>query len=247
MKNIMTLFVIFSCMQIRAQHISNSEKAVFNALIQSQINKDSNNVCINSYSIRKYLNLNDKCNDMIVIKQLENILNTDSLRYDFYIRINYYFNNNKYLIKKHFTFKQIDEKDILNFVDSLSIFNHNSVAIEHINNTNYNKYINNEFSNDIFICAEVSPTYPLGIDSLMDFIRIQLVYPEETEIEGRVLIRFVIEKDGTVSNVNCLKGISTNFNDEAMRVVKMLQQWTPAYVNNNKVRLYYHMPIRFTK
>ena len=63
--------------------------------------------------------------------------------------------------------------------------------------------------------------------------------------EGTVMVEFVVEKDGSVSNVKTVLSVYPVLDEEAMRVVRELPKWTPGEVNGNKVRVYYNIPIRF--
>ena len=80
------------------------------------------------------------------------------------------------------------------------------------------------------------------------FVARQMHYPEEAEekgIEGRVLIRFVVEKDGRLTNFEVIETPDPLLSDEALRVLKQMPQWIPAKNKGKDVRCRYSMPILF--
>ncbi len=95
---------------------------------------------------------------------------------------------------------------------------------------------------------EHRPAFPGGEAALLRFIAENTQYPLEAltnKIEGKVFIQFVIEKDGSVSNVKLLRGIGSGCNEEAIRVVKMLPKFKPGMQNGQAVRVQYNVPIMF--
>ena len=102
---------------------------------------------------------------------------------------------------------------------------------------------------EIFVGAEEGAAFPGGEVALMKFVKEHINYPayeKEADISGRVLVRFVIEKDGSVSNVEILKKVSPGIDKEAKRVIESMPKWTPAKNNGKPVRLWFNMPINFT-
>ena len=102
---------------------------------------------------------------------------------------------------------------------------------------------------DIAIGAEEIAQFPGGDASLMRFIREHITYPayeNDLGISGRVLIRFVVDKEGNVCDVEILKKVSTEIDKEAKRVIESLPKWTPAKSGGKAVCIYYNIPINFT-
>jgi len=86
------------------------------------------------------------------------------------------------------------------------------------------------------------------MDALYSFIGQHLVYPpsaREQKITGTVLIEFVVEKEGSVGKVTVKHGVDKMLDNEAVRVIQMLPDWTPGKVNGKPVSCYYSIPIRF--
>jgi protein TonB len=80
------------------------------------------------------------------------------------------------------------------------------------------------------------------------FLESNLIYPEKLRmsgIQGTVLIQFVIETDGSISNVTVLAGVHPDLDKEALRVVKMMPKWKPGKQMGKPVRSYFNIPIRF--
>ena len=101
---------------------------------------------------------------------------------------------------------------------------------------------------EIFQIVEEMPAYPGGDQKLMEFIAKGIKYPQiarETGIQGRVFVGFVIEPDGSVSNVKVLRGIGGGCDEEAMRVVKSMPKWKPGKQRGKAVRVSYMLPVNF--
>lgn len=91
--------------------------------------------------------------------------------------------------------------------------------------------------------------FPGGAQALRLFLAENIVYPEismELGDQGRVFVEFVIEKDGSISNVKVLKGVSPELDAEAARVISIMPKWTPAVWNDKVVRARARIPINFT-
>jgi TonB family protein len=91
--------------------------------------------------------------------------------------------------------------------------------------------------------------YPGGEDSLLRFIMGNVRYPAEAQDkrkQGVVMVKFVVEKDGTIGEVKILKGVYPSIDEEAIRVIKSLPNFIPAKKNGEKVRAWFRLPIRFT-
>lgn len=102
--------------------------------------------------------------------------------------------------------------------------------------------------NVIFQIVEENPEFPGGEDEMRRFIRDNMRYPviaREAGIQGSVFVTFVVERDGSVTNVQVLRGIGGGCDEEAVRVVREMPKWKPGRQRNQPVRVQYRMPIRF--
>ena len=101
---------------------------------------------------------------------------------------------------------------------------------------------------EIFQIVEEMPAFPGGEAKLMEYVGKNIKYPQiarETGIQGRVFIGFVVEPDGSVSNVKLLRGIGGGCDEEAMRVVKSMPKWKPGKQRGKAVRVKYTVPVNF--
>ena len=96
--------------------------------------------------------------------------------------------------------------------------------------------------------VEVAPEYPGGYNAMFDFISKNVKYPESAKnqgLEGRVFVQFVVEKDGSLSSFQVLRGVSDDIDAEAIRVLKMMPKWKPGMNEGNPVRVQYVLPFKF--
>ena len=96
--------------------------------------------------------------------------------------------------------------------------------------------------------AEVMPEFPGGEQAMMKFVAENVQYPEEAkekEISGRVLVGFIVEKDGSIADVKVVKGIGGGCDEEAVRVVKAMPKWKPGMDKGKPVRVHYMLPLIF--
>jgi protein TonB len=103
-------------------------------------------------------------------------------------------------------------------------------------------------SNQVLIVVEEMPSFPGGMPSLSAYVSEHLKYPEKAKklrVEGLVLLQFTVEKDGSVSNVEVIRGIGYGCDEEALRVVKAMPAWKPGQQVGKPVRVRYSLPIRF--
>jgi len=102
---------------------------------------------------------------------------------------------------------------------------------------------------EIFIVVESMPEFPGGDAALYAFLRKNMKYPQmakEASISGKVYITFVVEKDGSITDVRLLRGIGGGCDEEAMRVVKNMPVWTPGKQRNFPVRVQFNFGVKFT-
>lgn len=95
---------------------------------------------------------------------------------------------------------------------------------------------------------EIAPEYPGGTVAMLSYIQQNLKYPEgakEQEIQGRVIVKFTIETDGTVSDVNVVKSVDPLVDAEVVRIVSDMPAWKPGMHEGKPVRVSYSIPIRF--
>ena len=100
--------------------------------------------------------------------------------------------------------------------------------------------------NAIYELIETPPSLVGGHKALLDWINQNLHYPKGKEdIVGKVVLKFVIEKDGRLTNVKILKGIDDLFNAEALRLIENMPKWLPGKQSGVIVKSYFTLPISF--
>ena len=101
---------------------------------------------------------------------------------------------------------------------------------------------------EIWLSVEENPEFPGGTAKLLEHVQKNLKYPmmaRESDIQGKVFVNFVVEKDGSISNVKVLRGIGGGCDEEAVRVVQSLPKFKPGKQRGNPVRVSYTLPIVF--
>jgi periplasmic protein TonB len=99
--------------------------------------------------------------------------------------------------------------------------------------------------NEIYSSAglEVQPEFPGGWPGFGKFIQKNFQYPEGEEINGKVIVTFVVEKDGSLTDIKVLRDLGYGTGAEAIRVLKRMPKWSPGEQNGRKVRCTYSLPI----
>ena len=95
---------------------------------------------------------------------------------------------------------------------------------------------------------DVEAQFPGGMSALQQYIMENVKYPVEAlekGIQGRVYLSFVVEKDGTLTQIKVERGVSMELDREAKRVVRAMPKWKPGYQGGHKVRVIYVIPINF--
>ena len=100
----------------------------------------------------------------------------------------------------------------------------------------------------VFDVVEQMPEFPGGVEEMMKFLAANVKYPEEAYsqgIEGRVVLTFIVEVDGTITNVKVSKKVNELLDAEAIRVVNSMPKWKPGKQNGKEVRVKYTIPVIF--
>ena len=96
--------------------------------------------------------------------------------------------------------------------------------------------------------VEVDPEFPGGNEALYKYLAQNIKYPEKAKadkIEGRVVVGFVIEKDGSISNAEVRRSVNVEMDAEALRVINAMPKWQPGTMEGKPVRVHYNIPITF--
>ena len=102
--------------------------------------------------------------------------------------------------------------------------------------------------NKVFDVVEQMPSFPGGMGALMSWLSQNIKYPviaAENGVQGRVIVQFVVEKDGSITDVKVAKSVDPSLDKEAARVVKSMPHWIPGKQNGSAVRVKYTVPVTF--
>ena len=100
----------------------------------------------------------------------------------------------------------------------------------------------------IYTEPDEMPKFPGGLDGLMEYLSSNIVYPPvaaEKNIQGKVLVQFVVEKDGSVGEIKILRSVDINLDYEAIRLCKGMPKFEPGLVNGQPVRVWFTLPVNF--
>ena len=134
------------------------------------------------------------------------------------------------LLTASFTYAQAQHES-----DTVALTNVKEIAAPGIDTTIYNN-------------VEKMPTFPGGEFKMYEFLAMNIRYPQRARQDGysgTVYVRFIVEPDGTITNIEVAKGVGGGCSEEAVRVVKMMPKWIPGEAFGKKVRVTYTLPVNF--
>ena len=105
-----------------------------------------------------------------------------------------------------------------------------------------------EVTNKVFDVVEVMPSYPGGQGALLSYLSTHVKYPvvaQENGVQGRVTVSFVVERDGSITDVHVVRSVDPSLDREAARVVSSMPNWQPGKQNGSAVRVKFNVPVQF--
>jgi protein TonB len=105
-----------------------------------------------------------------------------------------------------------------------------------------------EVTDEIFVVVENQPEFPGGNTAMMKFLSENIKYPviaQENGIQGRVICNFVVERDGSITDVQVVRGVDPSLDREAMRVINEMPRWKPGKQRGQAVRVRFTLPVVF--
>ena len=102
--------------------------------------------------------------------------------------------------------------------------------------------------NKVYDVVEEMPSFPDGDKAMHEYLRKNIQYSDEmaeNDVYGRVIVSFVVEKDGSLTDFNVVRSLHPTYDKEALRVAKSMPKWTPGSQNGVKVRVKYIVPVDF--
>ena len=103
-------------------------------------------------------------------------------------------------------------------------------------------------ADSIYFVADVMPQFPGGESGLFEYLKKNVHYPASAKaknIQGRVYVQFIIERDGSVSRAKITRGIGSGCEEESLRVIKQMPKWAPGKMHNAPVQVQYTLPVKF--
>jgi len=100
----------------------------------------------------------------------------------------------------------------------------------------------------VFEVVEQEPQFPGGQKALMQYLSNNINYPKQAReqgTDGRVIVQFIVKKDGSISQIKVMKGLGYGLDEEAIRLVKNMPNWQPGVQGGSKVNVQYTLPIKF--
>ena len=111
------------------------------------------------------------------------------------------------------------------------------------------KTVVSQSKQNVYDMVEQMPEFPGGMPAMIDFLQANLKYPDDAikqNVGGRVLVMFVVEPDGSLSNVGVARKVFPSLDAEAIRVVKTMPKWKPGKEKGKSVRVNFTLPIVFS-
>lgn len=162
-------------------------------------------------------------------------------------------------INGNFTLEALNENDeiVISFVGYQKVML-SITAAENLNIRLIQKSINEQEVGDkkddildrgeVFTQVENNPSFPGGQRAMYDFVRENMKYPlaaQKANVEGRVFVKFIVRKDGSIGKKEILKGIGFGCDEEVIRILDLMPKWSPGTQNGKPVNVYFTMPFFF--
>lgn len=122
------------------------------------------------------------------------------------------------------------------------------MAVFCLTTVNAQKTIVSQKNQEVFDVVEQMPEYPGGMQALFQYMADNLKYPKDAmkqQVEGRVLVQFIVETDGSISNAEVIKRVFPSLDEEATRVISAMPKWAPGKQNGKVVRVKFTVPVSF--
>lgn len=117
-----------------------------------------------------------------------------------------------------------------------------------LNQTNNNNLIEDD-GIELITAVEKSPEFPGGFEALIKYLDDNVRYPDEAledAIEGKVIVRFDVNKDGSISNITIVRSLQTLLDAEAVRVINTMPKWKPGTQRGKPIKVGFTLPVNFS-
>ena len=122
------------------------------------------------------------------------------------------------------------------------------MAVFFLSTVSAQKTVVSQKNQKVYDVVEQMPEFPGGMPALIAFLQNNVKYPADAEkqkVEGKVMVSFVVETDGSISDVKVMKKVFPSLDAEAIRVVKAMPHWTPGKQKGKVVRVHFSLPIAY--
>jgi periplasmic protein TonB len=149
------------------------------------------------------------------------------------------------------TEKEVVEEEEMPTIEEVQEAETGAVAQEGTGEVVFDEPVQEAVGNDddqIFTAVEQSAEFPGGYAAMMKFVQNNMKYPASARrmgTEGKVFVQFVVDKEGAISDMVIIRGMSADLDKEAMRVIKMMPPWKPGKQNGRSVKSRFVLPINF--
>ena len=102
--------------------------------------------------------------------------------------------------------------------------------------------------NEVYVMVEEAAQFPGGQNEMLKFIQDNRQYPEEAKannVHGKVIVNFIVEKDGSLSNITVKRGLGSGCDEEAVRIINSMPKWKPGKQKGKEVRTRIMIPVTF--
>ena len=123
------------------------------------------------------------------------------------------------------------------------------MAVLGLMTVNAQKTVVSQSNQNVYDQVEEMPEFPGGMSAMIEFLQTNIKYPKDAikqDVGGRVMVMFVVETDGSISNVRVARKVFPSLDKEAVRVVKTMPKWKPGKEKGRAVRVNFTMPIVFS-
>ena len=123
------------------------------------------------------------------------------------------------------------------------------MAVLGLMTANAQKTVVSQSNQNVFDQVEEMPEFPGGMPALIEFLQTNIKYPKDAvkqDVGGRVMVMFVVETDGSISNVRVARKVFPSLDEEAVRVVKAMPKWKPGKEKGRAVRVNFTLPVVFS-
>ena len=123
------------------------------------------------------------------------------------------------------------------------------MAVLGLMTVNAQKTVVSQSNQNVYDQVEEMPEFPGGMPAMIEFLQTNIKYPKDAikqDVGGRVMVMFVVETDGSITNVRVARKVFPSLDEEAVRVVKTMPKWKPGKEKGRTVRVNFTLPVVFS-